>query len=109
MSNRIKNIFSYHRACFGILIISVGLFLLAGYNKNVFHVDESLSYALANYDMGWSNYPVNGVHKRYVLDAYKVTNNAFRYDMVWHWQALDGTHHFIMLYYIRYVHFFLTH
>ena len=86
---KFKSFLYKHKYIIVIFLLSSFFFILAGYNKNIFHVDESLSYSLANYDMGWMNYPFNGTCTRYVMDGYRAQNTAFRYDMVWHWQALD--------------------
>ena len=76
---------------FFILVFLISLLTLILYciNKNTYNVDESLSYALSNFDMGWLDYPSNGILTRYQMDGYRATNNLFTYEMVWHWQALD--------------------
>ena len=74
---------------FFILVFLISLLTLILYciNKNTYNVDESLSYALSNFDMGWLDYPSNGILTRYQMDGYRATNNLFTYEMVWHWQA----------------------
>lgn len=69
--------------------VSVSLLIIYCFDKNIYNVDESLSYALSNFDMGWLDYPSNGILTRYQMDGYRATNYLFNYEMVWHWQALD--------------------
>lgn len=87
--SKIKNFIKEHGLFILVFIISLFFMYIYCYNHNTYHVDESLSYSLSNYVSGWVQYPQNGILTRYTMDSYKVTSNAFQYDMVWHWQALD--------------------
>ena len=89
MSNKIKKFLNEYWPLLVVVLVTIPILFVACFNKNVYNVDESLSYSLSNYDMGWMNYPMNGICTRYVMDGYKVTNNPFNFEMVWHWQALD--------------------
>ena len=87
--NKVLNHIKTNKWFYLVLLISLFTLIIYCINKNTYHVDESLSYALSNFDMGWLDYPSNGILTRYQMNGYRATNNLFNYEMVWHWQALD--------------------
>lgn len=87
--NRLKKLLYEHRYICLVLLIAFVSVTIYCINKNTYNNDESLSYALSNFDQGWVSFPYNGVLTRYQMDGYRATNNLFNYEMVWHWQALD--------------------
>ena len=67
MSNKIKKFLNEYWPLLVVVLVTIPILFVACFNKNVYNVDESLSYSLSNYDMGWMNYPMNGICTRYVM------------------------------------------